>query len=492
MRILTARGNNIISHVTRSATPPVVVDLAAADVTNSTIPMSAIENATDYEEQVRRCREIWPVHEESGKYPDPIVGPIMDMMVSGVVVYGAEIMMKDIPADHPAKLIIDDFYKRINSGSPTLTPGMDYVREQAHKRRWVDGGCVPAWGQNISWETAGGTTYKAPSNIAIYPRTQFDMDASGEFGTWRLAHKEDLNDTKENLTDEKPEDAQPVDLNDFIANERYWVFDRGRLESSQKFPVPFLAQRGLPGICARIRTNQRGDFDTILRNLSMILLVKRGSDAWIEDLGLDGILNANNYNSLKAGLTTTSNDAGRTRILASDYSTTVEYVQPDYQKLMSAEKYKHDDMERLAALGILEITGSGQRLGFSLNPRPLMLELKSALLADRRFMEGVILPLLWEANPVEFDGIEPANFHHKPLTGFLEQFEKELLATLWEHGVISSRTWVENSLGSGADLEAEVHQREFERDSGYEEILKIRPTFSQTVVKDSSSTTDVN
>lgn len=449
--------------------------------------MDSQETPSGYLDQVTAARQIWsPYGGNSGKYSDPISCAVMDLMVAAATVYGTENMLKgEIPFDHPARKVLNHFCATINSGNPMLTQGLDYVRTQWHKGRWGDGGCVPSWSEPTLIESLEGIPYLAPENLAILQRTQFDVGTSNDFGGFTLKWRDDLSGATSADGDEVEADEKTGEIPGFLAANRYQVCDRGRMESGQKFPVPFLVQRGITRIAARERAAQRGDYQTILRVIRAILFITQGAKEWVESEVIDWspFDAVNDLAGLKTQLKT--DDTKFNNVITAPYSTKAEWVTPpDLKELLSPGKFEHDDMLRLAGLGLMKITDRSGRAQNEYDAKGLILEVLDAMRADRRFIENRIFPLLWEANPEIFKGLEPANFWQKPPTIFLGEAAHDALLKLYEMGLAGKGTTFESILGLGADIDGEANRVKSERASGYDEIFTPNPSFAQTVVED--------
>ncbi len=448
--------------------------------------MASQETPSGYLDQVDRARELWsPYGSNSGKYSDAICCAVMDLMVAAATVYGTENMLKgDVAVDHPARKVLNHFCATVNSGNPTLTQGLDYFRVQWHKGRWGDGGCVPSWAEPTLIEAPDGIPdYKAPKKMAILQRTQFDMGSSDEFGGFKLKWRDDISSNRSADTDEVESDEKTGEIKDFLTAGRYQVCDRGRMEASAKFPVPYLVQRGLTRIAARERAAQRGDYQTILRVIRSILLITQGAKEWIESEVIDWspFDTISDLAGLKTELKT--DDGKFNNVITAPYSTSAEWITPpDMKELLSPGKFEHDDMLRLAGLGLMKITDRAGRTQNEYDAKGLILEVLDAMRADRRFIENRIFPLLWEANPEIFKGLEPANFWQKPPSIFLGAAAHEALLKLYEMGLAGKGTTFESILGLGADIDGEAGRIRSEKASGYDEIFVPNPSFAQTVV----------
>jgi len=451
-----------------------------AQTTTTTQKAADLQTPSDYWDQANRAREIWPVYgAETGKYPDPIVAAVMDMFVSVAVSFGTENLFKDVSLDDPAKKILDHWCATVNRDDPMLTGGLDAVRKQMHRARWCDGGVVIGWTAPESMETFDGLKYMAPKKVAVYPRTQFLVEASKEFGGMTLVEKTDLSDFTDTPSEEIGLDEKRGLMQGMLEQRRYQVVDRNRQESAQKYPVPFLIERGLHGIAARIRVTQRGDYETMARILRAMLVITQGSDKWVEFLDWDPVDAVSALDVVKSEITTEG--SGYTTILTAPYSTKAEWVMPDMQSLLSADKFMHDDYERLAALGILEIQNTGQRRRYAFNPKPAIMEIWEAMQEDRRFVEGRLFPVLYEANPTIYKNISPAKFYQKPVSIFQTDEDKQILLKIYEYGVLTHGALLEQSQGFGADIEAEVERHKYEQESGISDMIIPRVTFRQGV-----------
>lgn len=481
MRTLTGRRGHYGQATRNYSTLPARMLSASTDTTNK---MKELETQGSYYDQVTKARELWAVYgSNTAKYPDPIVSTVMDMMVYATVAFGTENLLKDVPPDHPAKEVLDHWCATVNSGNPMLTPGLDATRKQYHQGRWCDGGTVIAWSKPETVKTYSGVSYKAPKQMAVLPRPNFMVKSSEVFGGFELKYK-DLSVAGTGIeTDEVATDEKVGEIADFLAQKRYVVFDRGRMEAAQKFPVPYLVARGLTGICARIRQNQRGDYQTIGRVIKALLIITQGAKEWIDLLEWM----PEDATSALAGLKSdvTDEGGGYSNVITGPYSTEAKWVMPDLQLLLSAEKYVHDDYERLAALGVLRLTETGENTRrYEFNPKPLVMEIWDAMQADRRLIEGRIFPILYENNPKIFKDIQPANFHQKPVTIFMSEAEKQILLQLYEYGIMTVGSLLEQTVGFGADVEAEANRKKYEEEQGYEEIFKAPVMFTQSVRRD--------
>lgn len=482
------------SYVTRNTTiPPSIISprqqLLAHATTTTVEKVADLETPSNYWDQVNRAREIWPVYGGStGKYPDPIVSTVLDMFVSVTVSFGSENLFKDVSMDDPAKRIIDHWCAVVNRENPMLTSGLDSVRKQLHRGRWCDGGVVIGWSKPESIQTPDGDTYMAPKNVVVYPRTQFEVKASDEFGGMTLIRKTDLSDYFDTPSEEISLDEKRGLMQGMLEDGRYQVVDRNRQESAQKYPIPFLIARGLHGIAARIRVMQRGDYETMARILRALLVITQGSDKWIEYMDWDPADAVSALDPAKASITTEG--TGYTTILTAPYTTEAKWVIPDMQSILSTDKFAHDDYERLAALGILEIQNTGQRRRYAFNPKPAIMEIWDAMQEDRRFIEGRLFPVIYDANPSVYQNVSPAKFYQKPVSIFQTDEDKQIMLKIYEYGVLTHGSLLEQSQGFGPDIEAEVERHRYERDSGIDDAIQPRVTFKQGVENGTPSNDD--
>lgn len=454
---------------------------ALADyITQSTGTTSDLQVPNTYSRQVSKSREIW-----GGVYSDPMVAGVMDMMVQGCVDFGSENLLKTADPESPMQKVLDHYCAYVNAGKPMVTKGLDAVRKAFHHQRWLCGGVVAAWSAPDTMTTRGGLTYKAPKELAMFPRDRFKViaPAEGEFGGMKLAKREDLQEHQESET---RQDDSKVSLDSFLESGRYQVIDRERDESAEHYPVPYLAQRGLVGICEEIRAHKAGDYATSKRIIRALLILTRGSDKWVELT--DEIPELQQFASIVNALK--DKDGNFVNILGADYTTEAKWVQPDLESLLSADKYTQLNMERLAALGIVRIEGTGQRVSYMYNPKPLLMEMFDAMQEDRRFIEGILFQIIVDNNPQYFRGEPLPNFRHKSPSLFLEQFEKQAIAEMFERGGLSWGTYGEQILGYGFDAAAEKRRRERETAEGYDEVFEPRVLFTQTV-KDAGNKKEV-
>ncbi len=446
-------------------------------------PLNDLEVPQDYIKQVEASRNIWAVF--GGKFADPIVSCVMDLMVASLVAFGAENTLSDVPIDHEGKRVLDHWCATVNSDSPTLTPGLDYVREQMHTLRFLDGGVVGAWSEMADMETWDGVRYKASKFFTMLERPKFDVLGGSQFGSMKLNWKQDINDW--GVTDETdPKEFTMSDkvgvLGNFLEKKNYQVLDRGRIESGRKYPIPFLVERNLTGTCARIRNMQRGDYQTILRVIRAILLITKGSDKWLENDIWNPV--TENYAGMASAFTGSGNTVN---VLASDYTTKAQWILPEYGNLLNQDKFEHDDLERLAGLGVLRLDQVGERTRVILNPTPMIMELLRARLQDQRFIEGKILKMIYDANPQIFKGIKPANFFIKPMTIYMDDTARQLLTKMFESG-LAWGSYMEWAMGPGVDDKAEAYRRQAENEKGYDKIFEPRVQFTQTVKQDTDAT----
>jgi hypothetical protein len=465
--------------------------LAAYTATTTTDKAADLETPSDYWEQCRKAREIWAVYGgNTGQFPDPIVAAVMDMFVSVTVSFGSENLFKDVSMDDPAKKVLDHWCAVVNRDNPMLTGGLDAVRKQFHRGRWCDGGVVIGWSEPESITTFDGSlTYMAPKNVVVYPRTQFEVEASDKFGGMKLIEKTDLSDFQDTPSEEIGLDEKRGFMQNMLEDDRYQVVDRNRQESAQKYPVPFLIERGLHGIGARIRVTQRGDYVTMARILRALLIITQGHESWIELNEWQPADAVTDLDPVKSALTTVES-SGYTPIVTAPYSTEAKWVIPDMQALLSTDKFAHDDYERLAALGILEIQNTGQRRRYAFNPKPAIMEIWEAMQEDRRFIEGRLYPVIYEANPSIFKDISPAKFYQKPVSIFQTDEDKQILLKVYEYGVLTHGALLEQTQGFGADFEAEIERHKYERDSGMDDMVIPRVTFRQGVEDGTPSNND--
>lgn len=436
-----------------------------------------LETPANYWTQCDKAREIWPVYGgQTGKFPDPVVSTVMDMCVYVAVAFGSENMLKDVDFDSDAKKVIDHWCATINQDDPMLTNGLDAVRKQLHRGRWCDGGVVIGWDAPTTMTTFEGINYKAPAKVAVYPRTMFEVKAGTTFGDMELVLKTDTSDFLDTLSEEINLTEKRELQQGMLEQKRYQVVDRNRQESAQKYPVPFLVERGLHAISSRIRAMQRGDYETTARIIRAILLITQGADAWLEQEIWEPSDAIPALASIVSQVTTA--DKGYSQVVGVPYSTEMQWVMPDLEGLLADGKFAHDDYERMSALGVMEVVNTGQRRSFVLNPKPLMMEITDAMNEDKRFVEGTLFKMLAEDNPNLFKSVP--NFYQKPVTIFFSPEQFKLIEKLYEWGLITYAQTLEYAI-SGGDLEATVQGHKYEQASGIADIIQPRTTFQQAV-----------
>ncbi len=460
-----------------------------AQTTTTSEKVADLETPSNYWTQADRAREIWPIYGgNTGKYPDPIVSTVMSMYVSVTVSFGSENLFKDVAMDALPKEVVDHWSAVVNRDDPMLTSGLDAVRKQLHRGRWCDGGVVIGWSKPESIQLPSGDAYMAPKNVVVYPRTQFEVKATDKFGGMELIEKTDLSDFMDTPSEEIRLDEKRGLMQGMLTDKRYQVVDRNRQESAQKYPIPFLVERGLHGIAARIRQMQRGDYETMSRILRALLVITQGSDKWVELTDWNPEDAIPSLDPAKAQITTVG--SGCTQILTAPYTTEAKWVIPDMQSILSTDKFAHDDYERLAALGILEIQNTGQRRRYAFNPKPAIMEIWDAMQEDRRFIEGRLFPVIYKANPKIFADVAPAKFYQKPVSIFQTDEDKQILLKLYEYGILTHGALLEQAEGFGADIESEVERHRYEKASGIDDMIKPRKTFVQGVENGKSDEED--
>lgn len=436
-----------------------------------------LETPADYLTQVAKAREIWPAYgAQTGKYPDPIVSAVMDMYVYAAVSFGYEILLKDAPVDSDAKKVLDHWYLTVNKDDPMLTTGMDAVRKQLHRGRWCDGGVVIGWDAPTGLKTFDGIAYKAPAKVLVYPRTMFEVKAGNEFGDMELILKTDISDFTDLPSEEIDLDEKRKLQQGMLEQKRYQVVDRNRQESAQKYPVPFLIERGLHAIASRIRAMQRGDYETVSRILRAVLLITQGSDKWLEQEIWQPADAVPDLAAIVSQVTTA--DKGYAQVVGAPDSTEMTWVTPDLEGLLADGKFTHDDYERMSALGVMEIVNTGQRRSFVLNPKPMIMEIWDAMRADKRFMEDTLFSRMVEWNPGMFSSLPI--FSQKPVSIFFSPEQFKLLEKMYEWGLTTFAQTLEHGF-RGADMEATIEGHKYEKASGFDKIIQPRTTFQQSV-----------
>jgi len=454
--------------------------LAAANslLTMTNSAMSDMNNPTDYTIQVKKSREIW-----GGIYSDPIVSMVMDTYVSACVAFGSENMIKRIKDKDitPAKEVIDHWFATINSGFPMVSSGLDSIRKQMHRYRWQDGRAVPAWSQLETCKTWSGITYLAPKQMAVFSGIGFETVPSNTFGGFRLKLRDTTVEPSTETTN-RDDSGSPVSVNmgtDYLTENRYHVFDWNRMESTEQNPVPMLVWRGLVTTCAMLRTLSRGDYQTAKRLIRAILLFTRGSDTWLKQAGNPWSPGDVDFSDIISAISEGGDDSFN-NIIGSDYTTNAKWIAPDMQAMLSADKFTHPITMLFAGLGMIRVMETDQGRKFIYNPKPFLMEFQEAVREDKRFIESVLMPILWENNPGIFSGIKPANFFIKPNRIFWDSDDKQAVQHIFEMG----GSWgmlLELSGGLGMDAEAEAGRVEQEKEDGYDEIFRNRTTFTQGV-----------
>jgi len=476
-------GNSFREGNTYRNVPPAVINqalLAAANslLTMTTTAMADMNNPTDYLIQVKKSREIW-----GGVYSDSNVSMVMDTYVSAVVAFGSENLIKRIKDRDiaQAKEVVDHWFATLNAGLPMLSSGLDSIRKQMHKYRWQDGRAVPTWTPLETCKTWSGITYQAPKQMAVFSGVGFETVPSNIFGGFRLKLRDTTVDPSTETTAIE-DSASPVRVDmgtDYLTDNRYHVFDWNRMESTQQNPVPFLVWRGAVPACAMLRTLSRGDYQTAKRIIRMILLFTRGSDAWTKVPGNPWNPSDVDFSDLISTISEGGDDSFN-NIIGTDYTTNARYIAPDMQAMLSADKFVHPVTMLLASLGMGRIMETDQGRKFIYNPKPFLMEFQDAVREDKRFVESVLMPILWDNNPGIFGGIEPANFFVKPNILLWDLEDKKAVQYIFEMG--GSRGMLYDLAGGlGMDAEADAWRVEQEREDGYDEIFQNRTTFTQGV-----------
>lgn len=145
------------------------------------------------------------------------------------------------------------------------------------------------------------------------------------------------------------------------------------------------------------------------------------------------------------------------------YDTNLEHLMPDLIKIFNPDILKNVDKDLLAGLGLIELKGfASNREETILNPKVLVEEIKDAISDWSRLLENVMMEIL-ERNSTTHRNLSQNNV--KIVTGLIRAFltndMKTMLRSLFDRGIISYRSSVENIAELDFESELEMNDQEW-------------------------------
>lgn len=240
------------------------------------------------------------------------------------------------------------------------------------------------------------------------------------------------------------------------------------------YPTPFLVKRGVlfNALLKEAIVNKQADIITQI--IPYLFQLKAGSDKLAE---LQMLGNAKEQmKELKEQLMKslseydTTGEIGKL-ITTLRYDVNMEHLIPDFVKIFNDESTKAVDKNILAGMGMIEITGfSNTRQEAILNPQVLVQEVKDAVSDWASILEEVMYQLL-ERNSKNHKILAKSDIRVVPgkIKGFITSDMRSMLRNLYDKGLLSKQTAIED-IGE-LDFEVEVERRNKETERGLNEKL---------------------
>lgn len=238
--------------------------------------------------------------------------------------------------------------------------------------------------------------------------------------------------------------------------------------------VPYLVQRGTIFNALMKSAIIQKQSDVIESILPIILQLKAGNDK----LALEGMNPSEEaFKKLKKQIVDAkekfdeNGDFGD--IIASlRHDVNLDYLIPDLTKIFNEGILKSTDRNLLASLGLIELQGFGStRQEAILNPKVLIEEVTDAVMDWAGLLEDVMIEML-NRNKGRHSSLASSEIRVIPgkIKAFVTDDMKAMLRSMYDRGILSKQTGVEDI--ADVDFEVEVERREKEDKRGLQKTMK--------------------
>ncbi len=232
--------------------------------------------------------------------------------------------------------------------------------------------------------------------------------------------------------------------------------------------TPYLTKRGTVFNALVKNAIVQKQSDVIETIIPLILQIKAGND----ELSLQGLgVSEKAFKKLKEGLVDAKQRFDETHnfgdlIASLRHDVNLEYLIPDISKIFDDKIVRSTDRNLLSSLGLIELQGfSSDRQEAILNPKVLVEEVADAVMDWADLLQDVMLEMM-EKNRVKHPNI--ANNEIQVIPGIVKAFitddMRSMLRSLYDRGVISKQTGVEDIAGLNFEVQVNRRTKEDERD----------------------------
>ena len=231
---------------------------------------------------------------------------------------------------------------------------------------------------------------------------------------------------------------------------------------------PFLVRRGILFNALLKESIITKQADVIESIIPYLLLLRAGTDKLAE---MEMLAGEDELKDLKDSIVKASNEhdstGGLGKLIASlNYDVQVEHLIPDLNKIFNSDITKATDRNLLAGLGLIELQGfSSNRQQTILNPKVLVEEVTDAV-ADWSALLKEVMYEMMERNKSNHPKLTSGEINVVPgkIKTFISDDMRAMFRSLYDRGIISKQTSVEDIADIDIEVEVERRKKETKRD----------------------------
>ena len=258
------------------------------------------------------------------------------------------------------------------------------------------------------------------------------------------------------------------------------IFTRPNGRWYDKYPNPFLIRRGVYHNWQIINSLKNNEIDLLDQVIPYILWIKKGTEKLAidrkinySDEKLQGVIKQMEdlINKSKIGNTKGSDGQTSTPVRASQFDEDIQHLIPDVEALFKSSLFEVAERNVLSGLGFIDVVDavSSTRKESVLNPKAFIQEVVTGIEDFKQLIKELILQI----NEVNSSHVKYKNVPYRvtssPIKGFMTDKFKQMIRSLWDRGLVSSKTATE--LIGELDFEVEVKRREEEAKQGIDHVM---------------------
>jgi len=253
---------------------------------------------------------------------------------------------------------------------------------------------------------------------------------------------------------------------------------------AEKYPVPFVIQRGLYKNLKLLEIIERKGEKVVGKALEYMLMLKKGT----ERLAIEG---RPEFTYSEEELKQISEDfknfiknrktqAG-TPVYTTNFDTIIEHLIPDFQRILRQELYTPVERRILAGLGLVEIIrgfGASSRTESVFNPKPFIQEIENGIKDFKQLLTDIMKTIVDKNKELHRKYMnERIEINSSPIKAFITDDIREHLRSAYDRGVLSMRTYVE--MVCETDFDIEVERRKVEEQKGLDVLMYPHPVINR-------------